>query len=392
VRAKTIIAIAFIFLIIELLYYPNIQTQNPNINDPSSLPYDEKKNEEKKIEEKIEDEKKIEEKIEEKHIEDDVHQISELDFDPLFTPEEIQKRYPRIQFKKREKRVKVIDTFSFNKELDFLELRLNELKDVVDFHILAESKWTQHGDPKPLYFNENKARFEKWAYKLIHVIVEDKPEVVEARENEDHLRNCIATRGLALLEQRTKLHDDDIFMIFDMDELPRQQSVKFLSEYTGYPTYTRYCLRWTYYGFFYINPRPTCIVAGVSIHYLIHTLHNKTTDIRMYNGRDNIWDYDAPVARAGWHCSWCFFSYSDYVNKLVSARSGDGTRWGDFPDLLKLDYIKENREKARWFDGSSDGKPVSRDDPYLAPKYALDHADLYGFILDKEVKTPPRTD
>ena len=50
----------------------------------------------------------------------------------------------------------VIDIFSFNGELDVLEIRFNILNDVVDQFIICESDETFTGIKKPLYFFENR--------------------------------------------------------------------------------------------------------------------------------------------------------------------------------------------------------------------------------------------
>ena len=47
--------------------------------------------------------------------------------------------------------MKVIDCFPFFNELDLLEIRLNELKDVVDVFVLTEAPFTFTGREKPLF-------------------------------------------------------------------------------------------------------------------------------------------------------------------------------------------------------------------------------------------------
>jgi beta-1,4-mannosyl-glycoprotein beta-1,4-N-acetylglucosaminyltransferase len=71
--------------------------------------------------------------------------------------------------------MRVFDSFIFFNELDLLELRLNILNDVVDYFVLTESPWTVSGNPKPLYYQENKDRFEKFNHKIIHNITEEIP-------------------------------------------------------------------------------------------------------------------------------------------------------------------------------------------------------------------------
>ena len=58
--------------------------------------------------------------------------------------------------------MKIYDSFLFYNELDILEIRLNELNNVVDYFILVESSVTHQGQSKPFIFDENKERFAKF--------------------------------------------------------------------------------------------------------------------------------------------------------------------------------------------------------------------------------------
>jgi beta-1,4-mannosyl-glycoprotein beta-1,4-N-acetylglucosaminyltransferase len=71
---------------------------------------------------------------------------------------------------------KIYDTFIFFNELDLLEIRLNILNDYVDYFVLVEATKTFTGKDKPLYYLENKTRFEKFNDKIIHIIVDDMPD------------------------------------------------------------------------------------------------------------------------------------------------------------------------------------------------------------------------
>lgn len=68
---------------------------------------------------------------------------------------------------------KVIDVFPFFNEFELLELRLTILSPYVDLFVLVECPQTFSGNAKPLFFTENKARFEKWQDKLVVFVVED---------------------------------------------------------------------------------------------------------------------------------------------------------------------------------------------------------------------------
>ena len=54
----------------------------------------------------------------------------------------------------------VIDAFAFNGELDLLEMRLHELKNSVEAHIIVESAFDTYENPKPLYFENMVTIFE----------------------------------------------------------------------------------------------------------------------------------------------------------------------------------------------------------------------------------------
>lgn len=136
----------------------------------------------------------------------------------------------------------IYDCFTFNNELDLLELRLHELELVVDKHVLVESTITFSGHKKPLYYQLNKKRFQKFAHKIIHIIVNDMDQAtpvtqlsyfsikdfqlshIEVWSREAHQRNAIK-RGLL----DCKLND--VILIGDVDEIPNAKSVK-ISNYT----------------------------------------------------------------------------------------------------------------------------------------------------------------
>ena len=77
---------------------------------------------------------------------------------------------------------KIYDCFLFYNELEILNIRLHEMYDHVDKFVLVESEETFRGGPKPLYYQENKHLFEKFADKIIHVIIEGHYEPQNPRE------------------------------------------------------------------------------------------------------------------------------------------------------------------------------------------------------------------
>ena len=60
----------------------------------------------------------------------------------------------------------IYDCFTFFNELDLLEIRLNILDEYTDYFVIGESYETFSGLKKPLYYYENRERFEKWNDKI----------------------------------------------------------------------------------------------------------------------------------------------------------------------------------------------------------------------------------
>lgn len=120
--------------------------------------------------------------------------------------------------------MKIYDCFTFFNELDVLEIRLNELNDIVDYFVLIEATKTWQNSSKPLYYLDNIQRFEKFSKKIIHVQVPDEVFVNNAWANEEASWNAIGS-ALNLLA-----NEDDLIMISALDEIPSYQSILSVSK------------------------------------------------------------------------------------------------------------------------------------------------------------------
>ncbi len=120
----------------------------------------------------------------------------------------------------------IIDCFPFFNELDLLEIRLNELKDVVDVFVLCEATHTFSGKPKRLYYNAAKDRFSD--FNIIHRIYNNPPQEGEtAWDRERDQRN-------ALLDYLPSGNDSDILLLSDVDEVPKSSLIRHLSKLDAY--------------------------------------------------------------------------------------------------------------------------------------------------------------
>ena len=68
---------------------------------------------------------------------------------------------------KNKKNIKIYDCFLFFNENDILEIRLNELSEIVDYFVIVESQYTFAKKNKE--FNFDIKRFEKFKDKIIYI-------------------------------------------------------------------------------------------------------------------------------------------------------------------------------------------------------------------------------
>jgi len=111
-------------------------------------------------------------------------------------------------------RERVFDCFIFYDELDVLEIRLNVLDPIVDCFVIVESEYSFRGNKKPLYFYDNRERFDRFLGKIRHIVLGEDMVLSghDAWGREFYQRNSIM-RGL------TDCLPNDLIMISDVDEI-----------------------------------------------------------------------------------------------------------------------------------------------------------------------------
>lgn len=139
----------------------------------------------------------------------------------------------------------IVDSFIFSNELGMLELRLEILADTVDRFVLVEADRTFSGNPKPLVFEENKDRFDKFLDRIEHIVVDDMPNNPNPWVKEIHQRNAVR-RGFG------GLRDNDIVMVSDVDEIPDVERIE-----AQIPNEDIHALTQAFY-YYYFNLRKAC--------------------------------------------------------------------------------------------------------------------------------------
>lgn len=214
--------------------------------------------------------------------------------------------------------MKVWDCCILSTELDMLDLRLKELQDVVDYHVVVEASHTFTGVEKPMHFWQHRERFKDFMHKIVYVTVFDMPTFQNRWEAEYFQRNAIG-RGLISTEPA------DLVLISDADEIPKPQAVRWLKQQGRGMLH----LKTYYYN-----------LCSVSRQYLLGTVAMtfrdglQPQDLR--NARHNS-AFPMPVYNEGaWHFSF-FGGVEAIVRKIHTFAHGEY----DTPDYTNTDRVAE---------------------------------------------------
>ena len=245
----------------------------------------------------------------------------------------------------------LIDCFTFFNELKLLQLRLEETYDAVDYYVLVESIKTFTNQDKELYYQNNKHLFEKYGHKIIHVIVDNMPEIDTTSdsnwEREKFQRNAIM-RGL----ERLNLKNDDIIIINDADEIIKSEVMKYLK---GVGVYGLYVLAVDSYIYNLENKciqswpplRIDCGSRAINYESLIEIGGpDKARNTYLYNKKfypngalnDNLFAWI--IKDAGWHFS--YFGDKESIIKKIQGYSHQELNTKDIIDNIE-DYIKNGK-------------------------------------------------
>lgn len=277
------------------------------------------------------------------------------------------KAYP-----KRDEKRKVFDLFMVNTELDWMEIRIRELANQVDYFVVLEAETDFTNRPKALLVQENLSRFSQFKDKIIHHILNVTSNPYKDPWDREHFtRNAMMEQVFPTLKEDQAVKEGDVIIVSDVDEIPRADVVKalrncdFPRRITLRTSYYRYSFQWLLREPQWIHPQAT-FYAGPD-----KTI--KPEDLRMGN-------VDGEVMNAGWHCSSCLANLDDMVNKVTSF-SHQEFNTPDFTDPDKI--LQRVREGLDPYNRT--GKIYDRiDNNPDVPTYLLENPDQYAYLLDRD--------
>jgi beta-1,4-mannosyl-glycoprotein beta-1,4-N-acetylglucosaminyltransferase len=281
--------------------------------------------------------------------------------------------------------MKIIDSFIFFNELDLLEIRLNLLNEKVDYFILVESTVGHSGKEKPLYYQENKNRFEKFNHKIVHYVVDDTPNSFEEAQKmfisetdplkKNILMHAITTSNTGnqvqwlrefyqhestrLGMRKANLDDEDLCFISDLDEMWNPELEYEVDDYN-----IRKLRQLVYIGF--LNLKSNEPWTGT---YYTKYKNIKNASANHLDGTDKT--KHLFVDNGGWH-----FTYQGGLNKIKTKLENYGHQ------EYNNDNVKNLVQQRLEIGMDVLGRPFQceiRED--LLPKYLINNKQKYKFLF-----------
>ena len=262
--------------------------------------------------------------------------------------------------------IKIIDTFIFYNEIDMLTYRLNVLNDLVDYFVIVEATHTFVGNPKKLYYKENKHLFEKFESRIIHIVVDDLPCIppnTEEKEqwiNEKYQRNCI-DRGIKQLE----LDPYDIIIIADVDEIPDPETLQKIKNETINVTVNPLEM-----DFYYYNLESQMVDKWLHCKVLIYEKYLSFDSCETI--RSTCWENS--IKKGGWHLS--YFATTDVIQNKIENFSHQEYNNANFNTIENIESSRNNYTSIFGSDHAIIKKIDLNDNKYLPPE-----PDKFYFLI-----------
>ena len=267
--------------------------------------------------------------------------------------------------------MKVFDCFTYFDEKYLAELRLNILKDYVDYFVICEAKENHRGEPKKLNFPLEK--FADIKQKIIYITLDKFPKLESTWARQNYQRNYLFN-GL------TSADKDDLILFSDADEIPNPKVLKeyskinenkvgiFIQKFFYYklnlnvPTYsswegTRSCQKKNLKSFSW--------------------LRDKT---KIKNLQYGFWRIDkykdiSKIDNGGWHFS--FLGSADFIASKIKSYVHSEYDKDDYTNLEKINFRIKNMIDP--FDRHKDLVQVSIDSSY--PDFIINNQDKYKELI-----------
>ena len=296
-------------------------------------------------------------------------------FLPLNETEDLCASHEFAPYPNRSHPRKIYDLFLVNTELDWLEIRLNELGRHVDYFVIIEATHTFSGNRKPLHFKENFGLFESWRSKIIyHALSLEHLDGNRSWDREAYTRNSLLDVVFPSLVERAAPEIGDVIIVSDLDEIPRPDTLtvlrncEFPERIILWSRFFYYSFQWQFTGQVGRNWR-----HPQATYYQGPEKTIKPDDLRMERAGWNFWN-------SSWHCSSCFSTVAEMTQKIesFSHREFDKPQFKEPAEIVRrvrngLDLFDREVNKFEKIDSNDD-----------IPQYLKENQDRFNYILDRD--------
>ncbi|KAF5868195.1 putative glycosyl transferase family 17 protein [Botrytis fragariae] len=317
-------------------------------------------------------------------------------FLPASSSDQLCASHSLTSYPDRSQKRKIYDLFMVNSELDWLEIRLNEMNTEVDYFVILEAPTTFTGLAKNMTFQEHRAKFSAFEDKIIYHVLTDAPPPVanttlpgskeyeaNAWIQEKFQRDAMFTQVFPKLVDAQKPNEGDVILVSDIDEVIRPASLQVLRNCV-FPVILTLRSQFYYYSFQFrhrgeqwAHPQAT-FYRGLENTIKPHSLRSRHGGHVQVDEKDsksigNLWN-------AAWHCSSCFSTLNEMRRKMESFSHTNLNK----QEFRMTDRIVDRvgRGKDLWDRFGQWYKRIDNNNDI--PSYIKDHRSKFGYMVDRD--------
>ncbi|KAL3265931.1 hypothetical protein HHI36_010120 [Cryptolaemus montrouzieri] len=242
---------------------------------------------------------------------------------------------------------------------NLIEVRVNELYEVVDMFILIENNGSKI---EKLLNNDFLKKYHKQIFYL------------QNQENKDV--------WLTVSSSVHDLENDDIILMSKSFEIPNKFTLTFIKYYDNWPEPISFRLRWSVFGFFWKHPDKTRTEGiACSVKYMKKNFDANFKYLRKGKTEPGLIFGDLNHY-GGWYCEYCMQPYQviKFANQNEDVKI---LKWKELNKvIIDTSYIEDLIENGLYIDGKTElGRSRKYQDNYFAPGYVLDNSMKFDYLL-----------
>ncbi|KAF4979883.1 hypothetical protein FZEAL_3994 [Fusarium zealandicum] len=287
-------------------------------------------------------------------------------------------------------RRKIYDLVMVNTELDFLEIRLRTLYDHVDYFVVVEAPLTFQGGPKNLTIRDNWERFKPFHDKMVYHELEypDNFNPLRHWDREDLQRNAMFDQVFPKLTGIRTPVNGDVLLVADVDEIPRPATLLVLRT-CNFPRRLTLASKFYYYSFQFLHEGPewpfpqATYYQGMGSTILPSNLRTGDAGVPLLRDLEK-----GVLGNAGWHCSSCFATIDQFLNKMASFSH----EWMNGERFRDRDRIAGAVRQGVDLWGRKIDKFRRIEDNLDLPRCVLEDKERFRYMLNRDGETAGFTD